>query len=181
MSTLRELRDTLLTISHPERWLILADDYLNRFEAQGKEFILPKEHKILAPILNHYVGDLEGWMRFVRSVRNGLPPRSLEYSRVHYVYSKVESRFLVGRERRLTGLALDVALAEKLIPDTKEAKARYADRCRQHWKKLRAAMLNEARRASPTGRVSMNHRKELLKAFWAQLENDLNNGKIPPP
>lgn len=181
MSTLRELRDTLLTISHPEKWLALADDYLDRFETQGDDFILPREHAMLAPILEHYVGDLAGWMKFARGVRDRLPRYSMEYSAVHEFFSKLESRFIVRRDRRLTGLAVDVAIATKVLPDTKDDKRRYIDRCRQLWKKRRAAVLGAARRASPTGRVSLGHQEELLAEFWEQLETELNNGEIPPP
>lgn len=42
-------------------------------------------------------------------------------------------------------------------------------------------MLESTQRASPTGRVSASHMRELLEVFWEQIETELNNGEIPPP
>lgn len=57
---LKEFRDTLLRIDHPERILSLADTYITLLEKTGEDFLLPKEHVIVRPALEYFAGDLAG-------------------------------------------------------------------------------------------------------------------------
>lgn len=181
MSALLELRDTLLAIAHPERILRLADDYLARFEVLGDDFILPAEHAVVKPILDFYVGDLTGWVKFVRNVRDRLDPQSAEFREVHEFYKTLNVRAIQRRTRAAIDAATASAIRLGLIQDKRADKERYARRCIQAWKLRKDAMLDSVRRASPTGRVSVSHREELLKEFWDQIAEEANSGEVPQP
>ena len=181
MSSLGELRATLTAISRPDAWLRLADKYLDDFEQFGQDFVLPKEHRSLAPALEYYVGDLAGWVAFVRSVRDRLEPRSAEYAEVHSFYKTLNVRAIQRRTRALVDVATSLAVKKKLLPDTWDDKQRYAKRCIQAWKLRKDRIKDAVRRESPTGRVSASHRERLLKEFWDTVAEEVNNGEIPKP
>lgn len=181
MSTLKELRQTLLTISHPERVLRMADHYLAEFEKLGDSFVLPAEYKIVKPVLEYYANDIGGWVKFLKGTRDRLPRGSDEYHEVHELYKVVNVRAIQRRTRALIDAATDVACRKGLLDNTWDAKQRYAKRCIQAWKMRKDNMLDAIRRVSPTGRVSQDHRERELAAFWQLVEQEVNNGEVPKP
>lgn len=183
MSDLAEFRRTLLAIASPDQWLILADDYIKRFESfsDTDQFELPAKHAWLEPAIAYYANDLKGWVKFVKSVRDRLPPNSDEFAKVFSYYKSVNSRLLVQRQRRLEDMAYDVAIRKRILEDTPDNRKRYAKRCTQVWKKQRQLMLDSARADSPTGRVSVDHSADLLKEFWKNIEAMIDNGEVPKP
>lgn len=181
MSTLRELRDTLTQIAHPDRVLRLADKYLQDFTENREDFILPKEHVLVKPLLEFYVGDLDGWKKFVRIVRDRLPQGSDERRAVQELYKVLEVRAIQRRNRILIDAATDVAIRKGLLDPTWESKQRYAKRCIQAWKARKDNMLKTVRSQSPTGRVSADHREKLLKEYWTMVSEEVNNGEVPKP
>jgi hypothetical protein len=180
MATLRELRDTLLTIADPATWLIVADKKLQQFEDEGDDFELLQKHAILKPILEHYVGDLTGWLKFVKGVRDRLEPRTPEHVAVSEFYKTLNVRWIQRRSRAILDVAVDLAVTKGIIDNDWTAKQWYAKRCTQSWKKRKDLLLGAVRKESPTGRVSQSHREELLAAFWQQVADEVNNGEIPP-
>lgn len=181
MSTLKELRDTLTQIAHPDRVLKLADRYLQDFEDRGEEFILPREHALVKPILEFYVGDLDGWKKFVRIVRDRLPVSSQERHDVQELYKLISVRVIQRRTRTLTDAATEIAVKKQLIPSTWDAKQRYIKRCIQAWKIRKDNMMRTIRRQSPTGRISADHREQLLRDYWEQVAEEVENGEVPKP
>ena len=181
MTTLKELRDTLLSISHPERLIQLADEYLGRFEEMGDSFILPADHAVVKPVLEFYKGDLDGWVKFVKGTRDRLEKGTAEFNDVHEFYKKLNVRAIQRRTRAVIDVATDVALKKGLIEDNWMAKQHYARRCVQAWKLRKDFMQDEVRRTAPKGRISVDHREQLLKDFWARIAEEVNNGEVPKP
>lgn len=183
MSDLAEFRRTLLAIAAPDQWLILADDYIKRFEAfsDSDQFELPAKHAWLEPAIAYYAHDLEGWVKFIKSVRDRLPAKSQEFAKVFDFYKDVNARMLVQRQRQREEMAYDVAVRKQMLKDTPENRKRYAKRCTQYWANQRRMMLDNVRASSPTGRVSVDHREELLKEFWENIEAMIENGEVPKP
>jgi hypothetical protein len=177
MSTLVELRDTLLTIGHPEKLLALADKYLTLFEELGDAFVLPKDHVLVAPILEFYVGDLDGWLKFIKGVRDRLPRGSTEHLAVRDFYKTVYTRAIQRKTRRLLDLAISVALKRGILEDEANAKVRYTKRCIQSWTQRRQAALKSARSSSPTGAINIDHKSDVISEFWDSIEEELNHGE----
>ena len=42
-------------------------------------------------------------------------------------------------------------------------------------------LLESLRKSSPTGRVSVDHREDVLREFWDQVAEEVNNGEVPKP
>lgn len=187
MSDLKEVRDTIVSIANPVEVLRFADSEMDKLREQGSMYELSARHAWIKPILEFYTQDLEGWLKFVKSVRNKLAPAKRgdlltdEYLAVQAFYKVLQVRWIQRRTRAITDVAVDLAVSKGLIEDNWVSKQRYMKRCVQFWKARKDAMLDAVRKASPTKRVSVDHREELLALFWDQTATEVNNGDIPPP
>lgn len=179
---LKEFRDTLLRIDRPEDVLRLTDDYLQQMEVMGDRFILPKEHELVKPALEQYAGDLIGWVKFVKNVRDRLPAvgRQLHPGVQELYRTLVVRKTQVERRERLDA-AVAVAVKKKLIKSDYEAKRIYANRCTQVWKLRRDKMLETAAKMSKTGRLSLDEREVMLDEFWKNISAEIANGEVPKP
>ena len=184
MSTLvelREARDTLLQIANPDRVLRYADELMNTLRSNREIFELPAAHAWLKPILEYYTDDLDGWVKFLKNVRDRLEPKSDDYKAVYEFYKVINVRAIQRRTRALIDVATNIAVRKGYLEDTWDAKQRYAKRCVQAWKLRKDTLLTNIRKASPTGRVSVHHREEVLAEFWDKLADEVNRGEVPKP
>lgn len=187
MTTLKEARDTIVSIANPDRVLRYCDDLMDLRRKQGPSFKLNAADAWLYPILEFYTEDLDGWVKFVCNVRNKLAPKekgeplSDEYVAVQHYFKVIQVRQIQRRTRAILEVATDIAVKRGLVDDIYVVKQRYHKFCIQTWKKRKDAMLDAVRRASPTGKVPLDHKSELLLEFWDKLASDVNNGDIPVP
>lgn len=180
--SLKVFRDMLLDAVNPEDLLRLADEYLQDMERKGEHFILPREHAVVKPVLEHYAGDLAGWVKFVKSVRDRLPVDGRVYhAGVQPFYRTLVVRLTQVQRRERLDAAVDLAVRKGLISDEYEAKMRYARRCTQVWKQRRDQLLKSHSDSTGKGRLSIEEREELLTEFWGQIAEELKNGEIPKP
>ena len=181
MSDLKTVRATLVATAHPERVLRYADDLMDMVRKQGGDFELPLKDAWLKPILEFYTQDLEGWMKFIKNVRDRLEPHSGEFRAVHEFYKVVNVRFIQRRTRSLIDIATDTAIRKGLLASDFLSKQRYAKRCVQAWKARKDNLMNMERKASKTGRISLDVREALLQDFWDLVSDEVNNGEVPKP
>ena len=179
--TLRDVRDTLLQIAHPDRVLRYADGLMELRRKHGDNFTLTSADAWLLPLLEFYTEDLDGWCKFVRGVRDRLEPKTPEYDGVHEYFKVITVRNIQRRTRNLTDIATVLAVKRRLIPDTYDAKQRYAKRCIQFWSLKRRTLLANARLASPKKRLSLGEQEEILADFWDGIEQAVTNREIPAP
>jgi len=179
---LREFRDTLLRLDRPEEVLQLADTYLTHMAELGDEFILPKKYEIVKPVLEYYSDDLEGWVKFVRGVRDRLPMSGRQYHPgVNALLRKLEIRLTQQKRRDRLDSAVTMAVRKSIIESNYDAKVRYAKRCTQAWKMRRDTMLKNAAMSAKTNRLSVAERELLLSEFWQNIEAEIQNGELPKP
>lgn len=179
---LREFRDTLLRLDRPEEILQLADTYLTHMAELGAEFILPKKYELIKPALEYYANDLEGWVKFVRGVRDRLPRVGRQYHPgVNALLRKLEIRLTQQLRRDRLDTAVAMAVRKGLIEGDYETKVRYAKRCTQAWKLKRETMLKNAAMSTKSNRLSVAERELLLAEFWHNIEAEIQNGELPKP
>lgn len=180
MSDLAEMRRTLLWIAHPEKWLKEAERYIKAFEEAPDMLEIPAAHAWLAPAVTYYARNQDGWISFVRSVRDRLTPGSPEYEAVRDFHADIDARRYVNRTRRLTAAALEVAITKGMIKRSDApAKVAYVNRCRQVWKKRRELLLKAAREETPNKRLSVDVQAGLLAEMWSDIESEIANGEVP--
>lgn len=178
---LRTLMQTLINADDSADTLTLADNYLGRMEAMGDDFVLPRDHLLVKPILDYYHNDLTGFTRYVKRVRDGMMPKSESKKNVHEVYRRLLIR-LTQQERRVRlDFAANIAIQKALIPDDYHARLRYNERCTAVWGKRKENLLRTVRSETPGKRISTDHREQLLASFWKTIRQELDNGEVPSP
>lgn len=179
-SDLSEFRERLLALDHPDKILRLADDFLTMLERQGEAFVLPRQYALIRPVLEYYAGDLPGWLKFVRGVRDRLPLKSDERAAVQAFYRTLDVRHVQKIRRDRIKLAVDNATkAGKLTSDAND-RHRYARRVVQHWSKRRFAAMDEAREKGARDRLTAEERNEICDLFWESVDEELSIGGFPP-
>ena len=179
---LKELRDTLLRVDHPEKILSLADTYMKHMQEAGTEFRLPKEHIVVKVLLEYYAEDLGGWVKFVRGVRDRLPMVGRSYHPgVNKVYRTLETRYVQVVRRKRIDAAVAQAVKKRLIEDDYASKVAYSNKCVQAWKLRRDNMLKMAANQTKSGRLSVEEREGMLEEFWLHVDEETRNGELPKP
>jgi hypothetical protein len=176
---LATLRESLIDDQSVAEKLKLADQYLLTMTKLGTKFVLPREHIELLPVLEYYGGgDVAGWCKYVRSIRDSLPQGN-RMADVQEVFRTIEIRRVQGDRRIRLNLAVNKAVELGVIEDTAEAKRQYANKCTQEWSKRRADMLSNIRRTMSNKRVNEDERADVLEEFWKAIEAGIKEGDIP--
>jgi hypothetical protein len=178
---LAELREHLLFRPDVADVLRIADNYLINIARMGSSFYLPLEHAEVKPILDYYAGDLKGWVKYIHGIRNMIGKQDARWPSMQELYRTVEIR-LTQRDRRVRiNAAIDCAVAKGLIESTTDSKRRYEKRCVQEWIKRRTLLLTTHMKSNPKGRLDEVSRAELLDEFWERIDQEIAEGKVPPP
>jgi len=178
---LAELREHLLYLPDIADKLKVADSYLVLHARMGSGFILPAQHAVVKPILDYYAGDLTGWVKYVKGIRDRIGRSDERWADLQELYRMLEIRNTQRIRRERLNSALAVALSRKLIADNKSAKAAYERRCTLEWMRLRTLTLDAARKGSPSKRLTEDERSKLLDEFWEGVDQQLAAGEIPKP
>lgn len=176
------LKSLLLSVPNPAPALRIADEYLRQYAALGSAFVLPQQYAQLKPIIDYYAGDLPGWVKFVRGIRDSLPKDGRTFhTDMHDLYRTLEVRLTQQERRDRLDSAVQAAVRKGIIPDEPSEKLRYSRRCTQHWKLRRDALLKAHAAATGKKRLSMEERDDLLTQFWTEIQEEISIGVLPPP
>ena len=178
---LAELREHLLYLPNAAEILRIADSYLTSMGRLGTNFVLPMEHAVVKPILDYYTGDLKGWVKYVRGVRNAFGRDSDQWTAMQELYRTVEIRNTQRERRDRLHAAIAMAVKRGLIEDTVDERKRYEKRCVQEWMKQRTLMLDAARRGSSKKKLNEDDRAMLLDEFWDNIDQLIAAGEVPIP
>lgn len=176
----QDVSDVLLRDPNVADKLRLADNYMLQMQRFGNKFVLPDEHQELEPIIKKYARDLPRFVSLVRSIRDQVPPKKPSYIALHELYRMLEVRLVqqTRRERARKALNWVERHHAKL---THEQKMRWLRKLEQQWGKQRMQYLEAERRKTERGRLSTEEREELLKQFWAEIDEQVENGELPTP
>lgn len=178
---LKEFRATVLRLDRPEEVLRLADKYLAQMQDLGDSFVLPREHILVKPVLEYYAGDLEGWVKFLDSIRQRLPKEGRKFhAGVQELFRTVEVRYVQTQRRARLDAAVQKAVKLRLVPDTYDDKIRYARRCTQEWTKRRMDLLKNSAKGKGS-RITVEERETLLDDFWLEIDAEIDRGEVPKP
>lgn len=178
--SLLELTDHLAGDPKAAEKLRLADNYILQQQRMGRHFRLPDEHADIEPLIERYAKDLNKFVAYVKSLRDQAPPRSEGYLALHEFYRTLEVRMIQQQRRDRARRAY--AWLEKNYPKlTYEQKQRWVRKLEQQWGRERMRFLDEHRRKTGTGRLSVEEREELLEGFWAEIDRAVAKGELPQP
>lgn len=160
--------------------LRLVDDYIQMHTHRGRVVALPAEHAYLQTIVDSFKNDLPEFVSYVRGLRDTVEPRSESYISLHEFYRTLEIRVVQQERRERARRAL--AWLEVHHPNLSyERKTRWVRKLEQSWGKRRMKRMEDARRGTSTGRLSIAEREELLIEFWREIEAEIASGRLPAP
>jgi len=161
-------------------WLMVADRYIQQYEADPDNFVLPKQFAVLAPLINSYTGNLAGFLKYIAGIRDSL--REAGYNdaalEVQDVHRKLTSRQAQQTRRERGNRA--IAAAKLLYGDAPFARRmEWMARLEKVWAERRAKFLN-AHRAGRK-RLPEPEKIDALAEFWDLIDNEIANGERIPP
>lgn len=180
MTTIHELTDELLSDRAAVKWLRLADNYIQMFNKSPHEFILPREHARLKPLIEIYAHDLHGFVRYILGVRDSYTHDTAAYADLHKLYRTVSTRLLQQERRHRLNAAVDKALALRGAPASFHTRATWARRMEQEWGRRRLEQMKGYRDKTKRNRLSVDERTEVLDEFWSEIDNEIARGELPP-
>ena len=172
--------DSLFHDPHAAAKLRMVDNYILQAHRFGSEFVMPREHRSLKPLVTRFFGNFNRFVFFVKEVRDASAPRSKQQAALHGLYRTLEVR-LVQQERR-DRVRRAVDWLEREHPRlTYDSRLRWARKLEQGWGRRRLSYMEDYRRMTAKHRLSTEEREEVLARFWTMIDNEINNGELPQP
>lgn len=176
--SLRDATQSILASEDPANWLQLADMYIGSFNQMHSSFVLPAQHKVLAPIIEAFHDDGETFIKYIKAIRDQYQPGSHK-SAIQAVYRTILTR--VVQQGRRARLARALAVTEAVVgrPLEPDERARVGRKLEQHWALRRLQYLKAARGKVESGRLSSDERAELLQDFWHEIDDEISRRELP--
>lgn len=178
---LREATTWVLKEPSPAKWLRLADTYIQAYNRVPNQFVLPREHAALKPVIDAFALDTAAFSTYIRAVRDG--SHGEQYDELHELYRTVSVRALqMQRRNRIRKAAL---LAVPAVEKTLGRVLRYDDEVvlakfiEQRWAAMRMEAMATARASYKKARLPTEDRAEVLEQFWKELDSALEQGTVP--
>lgn len=180
MNELRAFTDKLVDDPHAAEQLRIADSYIRQYKELGRRFALPAEYAHLKPVIESYADDIGDFVRYVKELRDTVPPRKDSYIALHELYRTLLVRQVQQERRDRIGRALEWLKKNHPLL-TAQQRAAWARKVEQQWGKRRMRLMEDARRTTASGRLNTDEREMLLEAFWKEIDKEIEQGKLPRP
>ncbi|NVN99272.1 MAG: hypothetical protein HXX17_08110 [Geobacteraceae bacterium] len=158
----------------------MADNYIQMYNKNPAQFVLPSVHKKLLPIIEAFASDVGKFADYIRALRDSC--EGAAYDELHDLYRKVSLRALqvVRRQRmRKAVMVINPEVCKRLgRPTTYDEQMDIATCIGSAWEEMRTDMLNKERASLRTKRIPTEEREVILKAFWTNIEKKLDKGEV---
>ena len=154
-------------------WLNVADNYIQAFNEDRANFVLPRAYIALKPIIESYANNLEGFALYVKGMRDTVAKKDPMYVELQALYRRVNGRYIqqVRRERSQRV----VVKAEKLFGMADyHTKQRWVADLEHNWAQRRISFMQNVSKGK---RLGMEERAEHLAEFWNDIDTEINNGE----
>jgi hypothetical protein len=141
---------------------------------------LPKALEPIIPLINAYVDDREGWVTFLRYLRDDGPwdGKSIKWRKLHVLMRAEASNASAYRRRFYAGQAADLfEIAEGELK--KGQRTRYMDAVKKLWTAQHEQKQSNAWALSGKAHLPVDERLNVTLAFWNKIEEELNAGHYP--
>lgn len=181
MENLREATDWLLHEHEIGKWIRLADSYIQAYNRIPNQFVLPREHAALKPVVDAFALDTQAFAQYIRALRDG--SEGMAYDELHEIYRTISVRALQAQRRtRLRRATLImVPRVEKLLgrPLRYDDEVVLSKFIEQRWGVMRMSTMAEARNERSVKRLPTEDRSVLLEQFWQSLDKALEREEVP--
>lgn len=181
MDDLRQATNWLLREPEVGKWIRLADSYIQAYNRIPNQFVLPREHVALKPIVDAFALDTQAFAQYIRALRDG--SEGAAYDELHEIYRTISVRALQAQRRtRLRRATLimvprvEQALGRPLRYDDEVVLSKFIE---QRWGAMRMTAMAEARNERSVKRLPTEERSVLLEQFWQSLDKALDADNVP--
>jgi len=176
---LRECTNTLLR--NPDKlneWLSVADKHMQSYAEDPRQFLLPRAHVFLQPLIATYALNIEGFTLYLVGLRDSFDRNSVAYKSVQKVYRRINGRYIQQQRRERMDRA--VAKAEELFGEIPFLqRLQWIAHLEHQWAKRRLSYLEAQRGRYENDRLPAEDRVELLAEFWEQIDTEIYEGRLP--
>lgn len=180
MENLRQATSWLLHEQDIGKWVRLADSYIQAYNRIPNQFVLPREHAALKPVIDAFALDTQAFAQYIRALRDG--SEGLAYEELHEIYRTISVRALQAQRRtRLRKATLimvprvEKALGRPLRYDDEVVLSKFIE---QRWGAMRMDAMAEARSERSVKRLPTEDRSVLLEQFWQSLDKALEREEV---
>lgn len=172
--------ETLLKNPHSvNKWVKLADKYMQAYADNPHQFLLPKTHEFLEPLIKAFAPDVEGFTLYLISLRDMFDKSDKSWEQIQSHYRRINGRLVQKMRRERSNRA--VAKAEGLYGSTDyHTRLQWVANLEHNWSQRRLAFLDSKRASFSSGRIDTDTRAELLAVFWEIIDTEIYEGKELP-
>lgn len=163
-----------------QKWLNLADKYMQTLVANPEMFLLPKAHEFLKPVIARYAKDIDGFSRYLIDIRDTFSPTDLAWEQVQTIYRRVNGRFVQQLRRERSNRAIEKATELHGKP-AYHSRLKWVSDLEHGWANRRLLFLDKYRDTMKGARIDVETRAELLAQFWEIIDTEIFEGKGLPP
>ena len=183
--TLDETTHNLINAPDAARQIKLADNYIQAFNRLPDQFVLPKAHEILLPIIESFADKTADFAKYIKFLRDAAHKSGDQkgYRELHAAYRTVSIRALQAERRsriRKAAVMLVPALEGRLgrtLPYKEQTKV--ADFIETRWGAMRIEAADAERAMLSAGRLNAEQRNIVYDHFWYEISQQLEKGVVP--
>ena len=162
------------------KWITLADKYMQAYAENPHQFLLPKTHEFLDPLVKAFAPDIEGFTIYLVNLRDMFSKTDQAWEQLQLHYRRINGRLVQKMRRERSSRA--VAKAEELYGATDyHSRLQWVANLEHNWSQRRLLYLDQQRAAFSSGRIDTEARAELLAVFWEVVDTEIFEGKELPP
>ena len=161
------------------KWVTLADKYMQAYADNPHQFLLPKTHEFLEPLVKAFAPDVEGFTLYLLTLRDTFDKSDKSWEQIQAHYRRINGRLVQKMRRERSNRA--VAKAEELYGSTDyHTRLQWVSSLEHSWSQRRLAFLDSKRASFSSGRIDTDTRAELLAVFWEVIDTEIFEGKGLP-
>ena len=168
---------------NPVHWLRLADRYLEMREKSEADFVLPLEHAVLAPIVDAFADNFNGFLSYTQALRDTEPRDGGAYVELNAIFRHFQvkaiqrmRRPIIARARQMLITRFELRYGQTL---DQVKRATISHRVEQRWGMMRldaAAIERNERKTKHLPRQDINR---VWDKFWSDLAHSMDEGVVP--
>lgn len=177
-ATSRLLRDPQIV-----EQLRLADMYIQAYNRMPDQFVLPRQHSVLQPVIAAFAADTKAFADYIRALRDADHDKSGAYDELHELYRTVSMRAMQSERR--TRIRKAVLLLVPYLERVLRKSLSYEDQLRvgrfveQRWGDMRLSAMADERSIRKAKRLNTEERAIALEQFWKSVDDALAKNEVP--
>lgn len=161
-----------------QKWINLADKYMQTFAKDPETFLLPKTHEFLKPLIVTYARNADGFVQYLIGLRDTFSKEDLAWDQVQTIHRRVNGRYIQQQRRERSNRATQKA-EELYGPTDYHSRLKWVSDLEHTWASRRLLFMDKHRDAQRAERLDTETRADLLLEFWEIIDTEIHEGNIP--